>query len=83
MTLFSFDPDTGGKCELCNMVCFLPFVERDPLTCYIISKLIIISFWFIFLAQDDYQLVRDCISGYIHDSSPVIWVFDFFYILMF
>lgn len=28
------------------------------------------------MAQEDYQLVRDCISGYIYDSSPVDFTSD-------
>ncbi|MCH83917.1 hypothetical protein A2U01_0004746 [Trifolium medium] len=28
------------------------------------------------MAQDDYQLVKDCISGYIYDSSPVDFTSD-------
>jgi farnesol dehydrogenase len=30
----------------------------------------------IFMTQDDYQLVKDCISGYIYDSSPVDFTSD-------
>lgn len=30
----------------------------------------------IFMAQNDCQLVRDCISGYIYDSSPVDFTSD-------
>lgn len=46
--------------SLCNLLL------SDTFMCFLI----------IFVAQDDYQLVRDSISGYIFDSSPVDFTSD-------